>query len=83
MNRWVYALPWNDERIVNLKNIYKLNSVPLVLVFDRNLECVTREGADHLLKMTPLACRNYWIDLLMDQKKIFRKGVIRADEDDD
>ena len=83
MNRWIYALPWNDERVVQLKNTYKLNSAPLVLVFDRNYECVTREGADDLLKMNPLACRNYWIDLLMDQKQIYRRGMGRTSDDDD
>lgn len=84
LNFWCHALPWNDERVVELRKTYHLHSAPMVLVFDRNLECITREGSDDVLKMAPLSCRNYWVELLMDQKKIYRKGIDenRGSDDD-
>ena len=61
-----------------------MNALPLVLVFDRNLECITREGADDVIKMTALGCRNYWVEQLLDQKGIVREGQddVRMSDDD-
>jgi len=54
--------------------------VPTVLVFDKNLLCVTREGADDLINLTTVACRNYWVELLCDLVKAGGAGY--EDEED-
>lgn len=43
------CLSWNDKQIAELKKIYGINTVPTVIVFDKNLKCVTMTGADDLL----------------------------------
>ncbi len=43
------SLHRNDKQIAELKKVYFINSVPTVIVFDKNLKCVTMTGADDLL----------------------------------
>lgn len=58
------ALPWGGETLTDTKTRLRLDSLPRVLVFDRNLELITENGADDLLFLSPVSCRNYWIDQL-------------------
>ena len=59
------ALPWNDTRIQELKKVYKLDSVPQVLVMDRNFEVISREGVADIQNLEPQAARTYWISQLI------------------
>ena len=72
------TLKWADPNIANIKNEFKLESLPCVIVLDRNLRVVTREGADDLLNMEPQLCRSYWIQLLGRQVKDF--AAARGDD---
>jgi hypothetical protein len=45
-----------------------LRSVPQVIVLDKNLDIVTRQGADDLLHLTLTQCRGLWCEMLL--KKI-------------
>ena len=40
------ALPWGGETLTDTKTRLRLDSLPRVLVFDRNLELITENGAD-------------------------------------
>ena len=57
------ALNWNDPRLLKVKEKYSLDCVPRVIVLDRNLEIITEEGADDLLKLGPTACREVWCQI--------------------
>ena len=65
---WCY-LPWNDDKQLLVKEKYCLDSLPRVIVLDKNLEIVTENGVDDLLFLTPTACRSYWIEILTAKKK--------------
>ena len=73
-------LPWNDDRILDLKETYNLVSVPQVIVLDRNMSVISREGADDLLKMTPTGARAMWINAL--DFKLERDRQNEEDEED-
>jgi hypothetical protein len=60
-----------------LKETYGLRSVPQVLVLDKNLELITRQGADDLLHFSAVQCRNLWCEML---QKIIND---QDDEEDD
>ena len=47
------TLPWNSPLIISVKNEFRLEALPRVLVLDRNLELVTAEGADDVLNLEP------------------------------
>ena len=47
------TLKWHDPMVANVKNEFRLESLPKVIVLDRNLRVVTEEGADDLLSMEP------------------------------
>ena len=65
------ALPWNDERVYKVKKAYNFDSLPQVLVLDKNLQVITREGADDLMNLHPQELRAYWINEL--RQKIARE----------
>mmetsp|Transcript_6260 Transcript_6260/g.8378 ORF Transcript_6260/g.8378 Transcript_6260/m.8378 type:complete len:101 (+) Transcript_6260:153-455(+) len=44
---------WADPVIALVKNELKLESLPKVIVFDKNLRIVTENGADDLINMEP------------------------------
>jgi hypothetical protein len=46
---------------------YQLEALPQVIVLDKNLREVTREGADDLRRLDPKEVREYWISLLVDK----------------
>ena len=50
-----------------------------MLVLDRNLRVVTREGADDLLNMDIEMCRTYWCGMLTRQVRMAKD----ADDNDD
>ena len=54
------SLPWNDDKIQEIKEKFGLDSLPRVLVFDKNLELVTDNGAEDLVFLPPSACKSYW-----------------------
>ena len=58
------TLKWHDPMVANVKNEFRLESLPKVVVLDKNMRVVTMEGADDLLSMEPQLCRTYWIGLL-------------------
>ena len=58
------ALPWRDERLIDIKAKLHLDSLPRVIVLDKNLEVVSWNAQDDLLMLRPSACRSYWIELL-------------------
>ena len=58
------TLKWGDPNLNKIKNEFSFESLPCVIVLDRNLRVVTREAADDLINMDPLVCRAYWISLL-------------------
>lgn len=82
MPRPILNFGWNDPRLVDLREEYGLQAVPSVLLFDKNLNCIHREGADDLLNMSMVACRNYWIDIM---NEIVRGTAAfdKENEDDD
>ena len=47
------ALPWNDDRIFEIKKAYNFDSLPQVLVLDKNLQVITTEGVDDLMFLHP------------------------------
>lgn len=55
---------WNDERIIQVNEFYNVTAVPTVIVLNKNFDLVTRTGADDLLNLPPITCRNYWVELL-------------------
>ena len=61
------TLKWDDPMIANVKDEFRLEALPKVIVLDRNMRMVTEEGADDLLSMEPQLCRTYWIGLLQRQ----------------
>ena len=75
-NRTWSAVAWKDDKLLELKEKLGLDSLPRVLVFDKNLELVTEDGAEDLLFLTPIACRSYWVEQLAFAKK-------KEQEDDD
>ena len=54
------SIPWQDDKIQDLKEKFGLDSLPRVLVFDKNLELVTDNAAEDLIFLPPSACRSYW-----------------------
>ena len=74
------TLPWNDPRIIDIKNELHLEALPQVLVLDRNLRIITTEGADDLLNLESNVCRTLWINRL---QKLIRddKGAHSSDGD--
>lgn len=68
-NRSWCAIPWKDDKLLELKDKLGLDSLPRVLVFDKNLELVTQNGVDDLLFLTPIACRSYWVEQLSFAKR--------------
>jgi len=56
------SLKWKEEKAIELKDKLGLDSLPRVLVFDKNLQLITENGVDDLLMLTPTACRGYWIE---------------------
>lgn len=68
-NRTWCAVQWKDDKLLELKEKLGLDSLPRVLVFDKNLELVTENGAEDLLFLTPIACRSYWVEQLAFAKR--------------
>lgn len=66
---------------MDLREAYGLQAVPSVLVFDKNLNCINKEGADDLLHMSTVSCRNYWVDIITDIVRGGNAGF--ADEEQD
>ena len=59
------SLQWEEMDLVQeVKEHYNLESLPQVLVLDKNLRVITREGADDLRRLEPKDCREYWINVL-------------------
>lgn len=58
---YCFTLPFNDERIFKIKDQFKIEGVPQVLVLDKNLDVITHEGAHDLLNLTPFSARSVWI----------------------
>ena len=61
------TLKYNDPRITDLKNALNLETLPQVLVMDKNFNIVTTEGADDLLNLDADSCRTQWISMLTRQ----------------
>ena len=55
------ALPWNEDKVFEVKKAYNFDSLPQVLVLDKNLQIITDQGADDLLNLPPSELRSYWI----------------------
>ena len=68
------SLPWNDEKVFEVKKAYNFDSLPQVLVLDKNLEIITNQGADDLMNLPPQELRSYWITEL-------RAKIARAKEE--
>ena len=73
------TLRYDDSRIIGIKNELNLEALPQLLVLDRNLRVVTREGADDLLNMDIEMCRTYWCGMLARQVRLAKD----ADDNDD
>jgi hypothetical protein len=50
---------------------YKLEALPQVIVLDKNLREITREGADDLRRLEPKEVREYWVGLLVEKLAIW------------
>jgi hypothetical protein len=62
------TIPWEDvEMHEHIVEAYQLEALPQVIVLDKNLREVTREGADDLRRLDPKEVREYWISLLVDK----------------
>jgi hypothetical protein len=68
---------FNDDYALRVREELMLDSIPAVVVFDKNLEIVTQEGSGDLLHLEyPEMVRGVWIGLLkkqVDDKKAARK----------
>jgi hypothetical protein len=68
---------FNDDYALRVREELMLDSLPAVVVFDKNLEIVTQEGSGDLLHLEyPEMVRGVWIGLLkkqVDDKKAARK----------
>jgi hypothetical protein len=68
---------FNDDYALRVREELMLDSIPAVVVFDKNLEIVTQEGSEDLLHLEyPEMVRGVWIGLLkkqVDDKKAARK----------
>ena len=51
------ALEWNDPRIIDVKNEFRFEAVPRVVVLDKNFQIVTTEAADDLIILDSEECR--------------------------
>ena len=47
-----------------LKEKFKFESIPQVIILDRTQEVVKLNASDDLLKLDPFACRQIWIEAL-------------------
>ena len=52
-----------------------------MIVLDRNLRVVTREGADDLRRLDPKDAREYWINLLIGKLEYWKKGDVEDESD--
>lgn len=59
---------FNDDFALRVREELLLDSLPTVVVFDKNLEIVTMEGAGELLHLdSPEMVRGVWVGLLKKQ----------------
>jgi len=56
-----YHFAFNDEKAIELREKLKIEGVPAVVVLDRNMEIVTKEGAMDLTHLPPDGVRRLWI----------------------
>lgn len=68
---------FNDDFALRVREELMLDSLPTVVVFDKNLEIITQEGTGELLHLDyPEMVRGVWVGLLKKQvedKKAARK----------
>ena len=68
------ALPWNDPKVSTLKQAYNLDSVPTVIVLDKNLNKIDVDAVDDLVNLEPTLCRHVWCQAL--QQRLQANGEI-------
>ncbi len=73
----VYTFLFNDDFALRVREELHLDSLPTVIVFDKNLEIVTMEGTGELLHLdSPEMVRGVWVRMLkkqVDDRKAARK----------
>ena len=73
----VFNFLFNDDFALRVREELMLDSLPTVVVFDKNLEIITQEGTGELLHLDyPEMVRGVWVGLLKKQvedKKAARK----------
>ncbi len=58
----VYNFTFNDDFALRIRTELNLDSMPTVIVFDKNLEIISTDGAADLLHLeTPEMVRGVWI----------------------
>ena len=74
------TLQFTDKNVINIKNEFKFESLPQVVVLDKNLQVITTEGADDLATMDVDVCRTLWLSML--NKKLLEGGSgIKSDHE--
>lgn len=56
-----FYLPFNDPRIHKVREQFGIDCVPVILVFDRNMDLITNDGASDIQNLHPDICRFVWI----------------------
>ena len=50
-----------------IKQRFKLEAIPQVIVLDKNQDVVINEASNDLMELHPEACRQIWIEILNDR----------------
>ena len=63
--------PEETEKCLNnlnmIKQRFKLEAIPQVIVLDKNQDVVINEASNDLMELHPEACRQIWIEILNDR----------------
>lgn len=74
------CLAFNDPRQMQVKQAYGMVSLPHCVVLDKNLKTVVADATDDILNLSPLMCRNTWVERLAE---IVHSQGPRDEEEDD
>lgn len=56
-----FHFSFNDENALRFREQLRIDCVPVVVVLNRNLEIITRTGAEDLMHLHPDVVRTLWI----------------------
>ncbi|CDW89362.1 UNKNOWN [Stylonychia lemnae] len=63
-----YHFPFNDPRIMKIREQCKIDCVPVIMVFDKNMDLITADGASDIQNLHPEICRFVWVQMMRQNK---------------